>query len=135
MGYLHKYLDFLLYEQSLKKNALKKGPSINDVTIFLIFLTPLSSLCRHFSFQCGINFSSIFDTPLPQTCPPPPLEDGDVIYERPLKMPFIFSAWTFSCQRQKKKHKQNIKTNKQTNGQEKQTRNLLYYHHNVDRKK
>jgi len=47
--------------------------------------------------------------------PPPHLEDGDVIYGRPLKMPFIFSAWTFSCQRQKIKqtNKQNIKTNKQ----------------------
>ena len=45
--------------------------------------------------------------------PRPHFEDGDVIYGRPLKMPFIFSAWTFSCQRQKKKQKQNIKTNKQ----------------------
>ena len=127
--YLHKYLDFLLYEQSLKKNALKKGPSINDVTIFFQFSWPLFPACRYFSFQCGINFSSVFHTPLPKTCnPPPSFEDGDVIYGRPLKMPFIFSAWTFSCQRQKKKQKQNIKTNKQKNKQMgKRSKRAIYY--------
>jgi len=110
--YLHKYLDFLLYEQSLKKNALKKGPSINDVTIFFNFLDHSFLRVATFHFNAASIFPQFFTHSSPKHVTPP-FEDGDVIYGRPLKMPFIFSAWTFSCQRQKKKQKQNIKTNKQ----------------------
>ena len=96
---------------------------------FSIFLTTLSCVSLLFISMRHQFFLSFSHTPPQNMYPiPPPFEDGDVIYGRPLKMPFIFSAWTFSCQRQKKKQKQNIKTNKQKNKQMgKRSKRAIYY--------
>lgn len=73
--YLHKYLDFLLYEQSLKKNALKKGPSINDVTIFFNFLDHSFLRVATFHFNAASIFPQFFTHPSPKhVSPSPPLK-------------------------------------------------------------
>ena len=126
--YLHKYLDFFIIWAIPEKKCFKKGTIHKWCHYFFQFSWPLFPACRYFSFQCGINFSSVFHTPLPKTCTPPPWRWWRHLWTTPENAFHFFGMDIFlSAAKEKNKNKTSKQINKENKQMGKRSKRAIYY--------